>query len=260
MYIERLNSISNSIDISNSVVVVDEAHRKTVGLEPLEDNCSVVASLDEGLECSGKHASLTIVDSRPDVILDNLATVRQEGLFDSGLGVNLMCPRWLLLSLFEDLEAASAATELAVSSLSVETRRASIGVRRRRPADDPFGAFIKGYILAQHQIEAPGDVEAPMPKAEAELRRKYLSLMEAVASSVSDGYPIEASKRLPSSEAPISSDLAEASEREELKRSLKQAIAERDSLGRKYESLSKSSLGRVTLKYWAWRRGGKNLD
>lgn len=255
MYIGRLRSSDAPSEIVNSVVVVDDVHRRSIGLESLGDDCLILSNLDEGLEFFERHHySITIIDSRSDAITDSLQAIKKSGMIDDGFTANVLIPRWLLLSLLEVLESMSVFSELSISTFDAKTNQARISIRRRATDDYPLGAFLSGYRAALHEEDVPGGVPAPPAKEDIDLKKKYLSLLEAVAAN--DGVPRESATQSSTFAAKTSS----SGEVDVLKRSLKQAIADKDSLERKYESLSTSSLGKVTLKYWQWRRGGKKVD
>lgn len=254
----KLRSVGNQTggcSVSHAIVVADDYHRRVVGLEPFSDDCLIVNSTEEALERSDRQREIVLVETRPEAVLKHLKYLKSTGEKLKSVDLGLIFPRRSLIGILDTLDRADFAQQLAMTSLSYDETRAYVQLRPAHSADRPLRDFISGYNAAAAESSDFSPLPADVCEACNQTKAEMLSLMIAADEALSH---LSYTPTAPTSELKQSqsdSDLEE--ELESLSKRLTKVTNERDSLRRKYYSLSKSNLGNITLKYWSWRRKGK---
>lgn len=193
----------------------------------------------------GEFTTVVYLEDRADLLRDLLEKwLVREGNRVEAIREDDAAGLFFFLENFSD--------QFAVTSMDSASGIAKIRIERSGEHDAPLGAArdLAKLFANLGTLEAHPD---PIADSEEEFRHRYLELLETLQLRPFEEQLIAETMASNQVETIVSAPVASAGNAE-LEKQIAQLQGKNESLERKYESLSKSKLGKVQLAYWQKRR------
>ncbi|MBK4120374.1 hypothetical protein [Kocuria rhizophila] len=226
--------------LSDSTIYIDDFHRKLVGLDFVDTRC-VIQSFQDNTKPDKNWTDLSLVETRPERIREFASDALAVGLSEK-YRLRFIFPArcsylvsWLL-QLPEFQQSSIRNYTVTSHIMAIEFGPSEAG---DIDAQIYFNGFDLGMQLSTHQLDT-----GTSDRREAESRSQLIELLQGLESFVTP-HSDEAQTPAPGDKVTL-----EDQEIERVQLQLVKLTTQHDALTRKYDSLAKSTMGRLTLKLW----------
>lgn len=255
----RFRSVGVSVGtkkIDNSFVISDNYHMEKIGLDAFGGHCYFVDGPENVPDIAQPASRITLLDTHVKRILKSYRFLTQDRFKDKSFIFTLITTRGYFWQIFEQLIQSQELKYASVIELALTNQSAIVSFGPSLPKDGEISTFLSGLRFRETIPEAHSSGMEEACNTCAELENKLFDVLQIIPAAI----PQRARPKTKEDSAELID-----SENESLQTSIsamKQEIEElqksNTGLMAKYGALANSRLGKVTLKYWAWRKGASN--
>lgn len=252
----RFRSVGTGVEtnkIDDSFVVSDDYHMDKIGLDVLGHNCYFVDSPESVFDVAPTCKRVTVLDTHVGRILESYKNLSHTQFRNNDFIFTLITIRGRFWAIFEQLIYAQEMNTASVTELSFHDNSAIISFRSSVPEDADVSIFLAGLQFQKSMPELQESETEEICGRCDELEGKLFDLLRILPLAVPRSFQANATEN---TTTPL------RDEAKSLQVSINEQAVELDRLKRsntalatKYEALANSKLGRLTLRYWNWRKG-----